>query len=267
MKTWHWVVILVVVAIVIIGIVLFICDSFPHSFFSGGKCRTVNQYEIFRDLLAIVLTLAGLSIALLGTGVYKWISKDLNIKAEEHIAGLDAEIKRKVDEEVNYAMAVFFLELSYDCWEAYEVKDELQQYKENQLERAVALSKKALKRAKRLDMEQKEFKRILCEIKNSLAYHLAVRGYIKDAEDAISLTKYAYKRVQDFDFKRTCNWTETYAFVLIKMGTAEQKEEGREVLRELRDHAYLPKPLRDSIDRKYTKRLALKAEWKKIRKD
>lgn len=255
MKTRYWIIVLVIAVIVVIGIIFFACDSFPHPFSSWGKHRAanqVNQYEVFRDLLAIFLTLVGLG----GFAVYKLISKNV-----------ETMVKKKIEEGVNYAMAGCFLQLGYDCWEAYEVRDESQQYKENQLERAITLSTIALKKAEGLNIKQKEFKRITCEIKNGLAYHLTVRGRIKEGQDAISLAKYAYDEVQDFDFERTCNWKETYAFALIKMGTLGQRREGKKILGELQGHVYLPKPLRDSIKRKYTERLALKAEWKKIRKD
>lgn len=261
MKTWHWVVILVVVAIVFIGIVLFVCDFFPDSCFSGGKYRGISQYEIFRDLLIIVLTLAGLGIALLGTGIYKWISKDLNIKTEKHIAGLDAKIKKKVDEEVNYAMAVFFLELSYDYWRVYEVKGELQPDKSNELAIAIEQSKKALRRTESLDVTQRKFESILCAVTNNLAYHLAARNRDKDTGKAISWAKYAYERRGDFDFEDSCSWMETYGFVLIRMGNEEQKKEGQKIIKELLDRRYLPKSLRDYIDKKYTKKLTLRSNW------
>jgi len=245
MKTWHWVIILVVVAIV-----LFICGSFLHPFFSGGRHTIIKQYEVFRDLLAIVLTLAGLSIALLSTAMYKWISKSL-----------ETVVKKKVDEEVHFAMATFFLELSYDCWEAYEVKGKFQQGKRDQLEKAITLSKKALKRAEHLDTKQRKFEKILCSTKNSVAYHLAVRDCDDDAEKAILFAKYAYDRRNDFDFEDSCHWMETYGFVLIRMGTREQKKEGRKIIRGLKDRRYLPKTVPDSIDGKYTKNLAIRRGW------
>lgn len=272
MKTWHRLVVLVIGGIVVVGIVLFVCDSFSHPFFSGGKYKTVNQYEVFRDLLAIVLTLAGLTIALLGMGVYKWISKgldtkvegclkDLDTKVKESLAGLDVRVKKRVDEEVNYAMCTFYLELSYDYWRVYEKKGEFQPNKRNELEIAIEQSKKALRRAEGLDKKQRSFESILCVAKNNLAYHLAARNRTEDAEKAISLAKYAYDRAQDFDFEDSCSWIETYAFVLIRMGGKEQKKEGQRIVRELRDRRYLPKSLRDSVDRKYTKKLTLRSNW------
>lgn len=94
-----------------------------------------------------------------------------------------------------------------------------------------------------------------------MAYHLAVRNRPKDTEKAISLAKYAYERTGDFDFEDSCNWVETYAFVLIRMGNEEQKKEGQKIIEELRDRRYLPKTLRDYIDKKYTKKLTLRSNW------
>jgi len=272
MKTRYWVIILVIVSVVYTGVIFFVSDSFPHPFFWGGKHRMVNQYEVFRDLLAIVLTLAGLFIALLGAGVYRLIYgrldakaiecfASLDAKAKEHRASLDATVKKKIDEEVNYAISTLFLELSYDYWRAYEVGGKFQRDKTNELERAIEQSKKALARTERLDTKQKRFLGALCLAKNNLAYHLAARNWTKDTEKAISLAKYGYDRVGDFDFEMTSYWMETYGFVLIRMGTEEQQTEGRTIIKDLRDRRYLPKILRDSIEGKYTKELTLRRAW------
>lgn len=250
MKTWHWLVVLVIGGIVVVGIVLFVCDSFSHPFFSGGKYKAVNQYELFRDLLVIILTLAGLAIAFIGLVAYELISK-----------GLETKVEKKVKGEVNYAISTLFLELSYDYWRAYEVGGKFQRDKTNELERAIEQSKKALARTERLDTKQKRFLSALCVAKNNLAYHLAARNWTKDTEKAISLAKYAYDRVGDFDFEKTSYWMETYGFVLIRMGTEEQQTEGRKIIKDLRDRRYLPKILRDSIEGKYTKELTLRRAW------
>jgi len=115
----------------------------PRPFVHGGKYRAINQYEVFRDLLAIILTLAGLFIAVLGVTAYKLISKNLGTEVEEGIETFDTKVKESiaslvikgreldakvkesivsldtavtevVNEQVNYAMATFFLELSYN---------------------------------------------------------------------------------------------------------------------------------------------------------
>lgn len=245
MKTWHWVVILVIV-----GIILLVCGFFLDRFFLGWPHRNVNQYELFRDLLVIILALAGLAIAFIGLVVYELISKGLETKVEKKVAG-----------EVNYAISTIFLELSYDYWRAYEIGGKFQRDKTNELERAIEKSKKALTRAERLDTKQKIFEFTLCLAKNNLAYHLAARNRTKDTEKAISLAKYAYDRAGDFDFEKTCHWMETYGFVLIRMGTEEQQIEGRKIIKDVRDRRYLPKIMRDSIEGKYTKELTLRRSW------
>lgn len=235
MKTWHWVIILLVVAIV-----LFIWGSFFHPFFSGKRYIIMKQYEVFRDLLAVILTLAGLGIALLGVAMYAWVSR-----------ALDDRVEKKVNEQTNSAAAALYLNLAYISWEVYENEEgQVIEGKEDQLKMAIKQSENALGRVKFLD--ERKFGRVICLTKNALAYHLCMRGYCDDAERAIRLGKYVYDKRWDYDYINLSHkFIETYAFVLIKMGDNEQKKKGVGIIRAALEREEFPADFREYIEKKY----------------
>ncbi|MBA7496198.1 hypothetical protein ES702_06796 [subsurface metagenome] len=270
MKTRYWVVILVVVAIIFIGIVLFVCDFFPDSCFSGGKYRGVSQYEIFRDLLTIILAISTITLAVLGVVIYKLIylifERHMKEKIEEKIEEVDFEVRKKVKREVgseldkriekvdtrieqvdskatrrteretDKILTGFYLELSIIYWRQYEKhykegKVVISKNEKNFLDLAIETGEKALQKSHGLD--KKEFEKLICDVKNNLAYHLAVRDLPDDSPRAITLAEYIYKRVPRFDYRDVWIWVETYAFVLSIMGSKDQKEEAQGLIRGL----------------------------------
>lgn len=239
MKTWHWLV-------VVIG--LFICGLFLGHLFLG-KYWIVSKYDVFKDVLSIVLVISGLGIALLGAAMYVWIS-----------SALDKRVEKKVNEQVNVASAKFYMELSYIYWGAYEVDGKFVKVKKSDLGLAVEQSENALKKVNLLD--EKKFESHVCVAKNNLAYHLAVRKYADDAERAISLAKYAYDRVWKYDYKDTYRYVETYAFVLIRLGDQEQKKDGVNILKKTLKRGDLPDSAKKCIRQKYSgKGLSLGPSW------
>lgn len=253
MKTRYWVIILLVVAIV-----LFIWGSFFHPFFSGKRYIIMKQYEVFRDLLAVILTLAGLGIALLGTAMYAWVSRTLNDKVMQKIDEVDFQVRQKVGHEVDskidekikevYSrvdekiketnskiikriecekdsiLSNLSLELSIAYWKQYETKYDgngnivLDKAQKNYLNLAIQTGDDALKMANKLD--KKDFEKVICRAKNNLAYHLVVRGLADDFQIILDWAEHVSTKARNFDYRDTWIWVETYAFSLITIGRA-----------------------------------------------
>jgi len=242
MKVWPW--IISGIGIFIIGFVL------GHLFW--GIYSATDDYKLFRDLLGFILSFMGVTAAVLGIVVHRLISLALDRKMDAKIKGVNV----RVEAELSRLICVFYIRLSHVYWKRYEpegfrVDQDIPKSEEGNREMAIAQSELALKRAERLD--PKKFENHVCAAKNNLAYHLAMRKWPDDARKAIPLAKYAYRRASKYDFKITCRWVETYGFVLIRLGTAQQKKEGLEIIRKLLGRKDLDSTFREGMKKKYGK--------------
>lgn len=242
MRSWLWLVI-------VIGI--FIFAFFLGGLFSQlflGKYLITNKYEVFRDILIIVLSLSAVGIALLGLAIYKLISQSL-----------DGKIETKLNEEMNFITCKFYIELSDIYWKHYErdyeIDSQISESEKHYLQMAIEQSERALEKANFLD--EKKFESLICVAKNNLAYHLAMRGCPDDDKRAIPLAKYVYDRVWNYDYKETCYWVETYAFVLIRLGDRQQKKKGLKIIEKILTRNDLPDFVREYIQKKYGKALKI----------
>ena len=75
-----------------------------------GKYEIREGYELFRDILAVVLTIAGIAIAVLGYGIYESV-----LKHAENI------IKEKKKEFISFSTALLFLNMGYFHWQHYKI--------------------------------------------------------------------------------------------------------------------------------------------------
>ncbi len=210
-----------------------------------GEYPIADKYEVFRDILVIVLSLSAVAIALLGWAVYQVISR-----------GLDDRIKRTIDEELNVHICNLCFEFNHIYWKHYErvdykIGNPLEGTELDYLQLAIDISESAARRAGLLD--QKKFDALVCVAKNNLAYHLAMRGWSADSKRAMSLAKYAYDRADNYDYRDTCRWVETHSFTLLTFGNKEEREEGVNIVKQLLDREDLPDFLRENMERKYRK--------------
>ncbi len=121
MKKWFWVIILIISMIIFLAFQFYYYPSFIR------EDTVVDGYDMFKDLLTIILAFAGLIIALLGVAMYAWVSK-----------ALDNRVEKKVNEQINSATARLYLNLSYIHWQSYEKKDgELRKGKGDELKIAL----------------------------------------------------------------------------------------------------------------------------------
>jgi len=246
MKTWHWVAI--VGGIFIFGLIL-------GKVFLGVESIT-DEYIIFRDILTLILSIFALAIAVLGVAIYKIISQNLESKTKEKMKEVDINVKKSIEKEINIVLCNFYIKLSHTYWKLYEpenykIEDKIKPSVERYLEMAITQSEWAMKYAEQLD--EKKFEALICLSKNNLAYHLSMRGFTDDSSRAISLAKYAYNKIWNYNYKQTCLWTETYAFVLMKLGDKQQKEEGINLIKGLLTRKDLESTFKQYIKSKYRK--------------
>lgn len=241
MKNWHWLNIILIVSVFVIGFI------YSSLFFGTYQ---VDRYEVFRDILTLVLSISALSVAALGVAIYKIVSHTFERQIKKRIEDIDLEIRKEVKKEVsrvderitktnseaikrieqekNSSFYDLHLELGVVYWMQYETtydgkgKIVLDEKQKAFLDFAILTGEEVLREANRL--EEKDFEAMICDAKNNLAYHLAVRGLAEDFETILDLAKYVYTKARNFDYRDTWFWVETYAFSLITIGRATRSD-------------------------------------------
>lgn len=203
-----------------------------------------DEYKIFRDIFTFVLAMSALGIAAFSVIAYKVL-----------LGNLQQKVTIKAREEGYRYICELYIGLSYLFWKHYEIDYELDSKlsssEQHYLNTAIEQAEVALRYAKFMD--EKKDEAIICLAKNNLAYHLAMRGWPDDSRRAIALAKYTYDRIENYDYKKVCDWVETYAFVLIKLGNEKQKKEGKEIIKGLSKRNDLSATLKKNIETKYKK--------------
>lgn len=218
-RRYYW----LITASVGFGVFVFTFYVISPLFFQFQEVQVIDKYkyEVFNDLLTIVLVISGLGITVLGVAMYTLISQ-----------GLNRRVKEKVGEEMNFTTCKFFNNLSYTYWRLYEPpnykmgdEETFDESQKRYLQIAIDQCNHALEKADLLNEEKKEYKQLISSVKNNLAYHLAMQGS-GDREGVISLAKYTYDGILDYSSEKYYSRAETYAFTLIKMGDKQQKDKG-----------------------------------------
>ena len=244
MKNWHWLSIILIVFVFIIG---FIYSSLFFGTYQADK------YTVFRDILTLILSISALSVAALGVAIYKIISQSFERQIKARIEKINFQWDERIQYEINRVISAFYLELSITYWRQYErdykMGKALPENKKEFLDLALRTGEKALEKVSKLD--EKKFEKLICSVKNNLAYHLAARGFPSDFQRIINLAKYAYDRIWNFDYKDTWIWVETYAFVLVTMGSEDQKKEGLGLIKELVDRKDIESQYKHYMKKKY----------------
>lgn len=263
MKTRYWVIILVIVSVVVAGVIFFVSDSFPHPFFSGGKYRMVNQYEVLRDLLTIVLTLAGLVIALLGVGVYLVLKGRIEDIARKEAKKRSDEVQAQVTHRLVLQFVKIAIALAYENWRTIKTRaaqkgqeaerEHLQDWSIGALRDALTFAEETLPVAQNKDFWEKvENKEHLIKLKNNLAFYMAYRR--KDAHRknarlyAREIEEEARSQsVPDYDYLDTAAWV-LRQFAL----NDEDRNRSEALVRELTNRTDIPDEDRKRLLDKYS---------------
>ena len=159
------------------------------------QLQTFDKYSIFVDLILIFLAL----IAAVSFGVYRLISQRVQIDAAK---AARTEMLKSSGKLLTYIGFVY--------WEDFEISG----YKETRYrDMAIELTQDAYASyASKLDDKDLESQRLICDIKNNLAWYYASRRSPDDRERACEYAEYIYKKRNYFP-SLEMEWADTHNYV------------------------------------------------------
>lgn len=159
------------------------------------------KYDILKDTLTIVLAVLAVGIAVIGYAIYLILSGRLEIES-----ALTARL------ETLKGSIRLFVHSGFVFWESYDkTKKKESQY----LEMAIGLTERALLFFNELpdnEAKNRENDKLLCKIKNNLAYYYAERKKPEDSDLAKEYAEYIRKRMSKYSEEKD-NWLDTCNFV------------------------------------------------------
>ena len=166
----------------------------------------ILKYDILKDTLLIVLAVMAVGITVIGYGIYLILSERLKIES--------ASTARV---ETQKGSIRLFIHSGFIFWESYDnSKKKEKQY----LEMAIALTEIALRYFSNLPDNEgasRENDKLLCQIKNNLAYYYAERKRAVDASLAKEYVEYLRERLSKYPELREL-WQDTGEFVYQQYG-------------------------------------------------
>jgi len=159
---------------------------------------TADKYDVMKDTLVIVLSLAGILIAVFGIGTYFLLRTTLNQYLSEEIS--DRFYRAIVRGHINQA---------YFLWQQFQHTRE-----EFLLEHAINVNRQAYDQAQSLKEERPDNELILCSIRNNLGYYLATKREptSDDMLEARSLADYLETKVNSYP-EEGIDWRDTIAYI------------------------------------------------------
>jgi len=231
---------------------------FPRPFFSGGKYRAVNQYEIFRDLLIIIVTLAGLSLVVFGASVYLALRGRIEEIAQREAKETSDEAQAKVTRRLVLEIVKMAIKHSHDKWRTAKAlqdqedqEDErksLQNWSIRSLKDALTFAEDTLPVSQNKDFwENVENKKHLIRLKNNLAFYMACRKKIGDREDARLYAKEIEEEARSQSVPNY-HYLDTVAWVLRQFALGDKDRKKSEVLvQELINREDIPDKNREGL--------------------
>ena len=188
-----------------------------------GGYKVSEGYELFRDILTIVLAVLGLSIAIVGYLIYEFILHSAKGKVEEWAADFQDKIEKvhkdfqdKIEKEQKdfslYSNSMLFLNLGTSIWMEYVDKKNPEK-----LKYAINVTHRAYLDTQGLDEGNKRYERLKCETMNNLGYYLAERKQDTDRKLANQCAEFILKKIPYYEESAT-NWKDTYDFIKKRYG-------------------------------------------------
>ena len=186
----------IVILALLLGIFIGYCLLLPT-----WQIPSQFKYDVLKDTLTIVLAVLAVGIVAIGYAIYLILSGKL---ATESVATTRLVTLREAIRT--------FVHIGFVFWESYDKTDE----KENHLvEVAIGLTERALLFFNELPEKEargKENDKLLCKIKNNLAYYYAIRNKPEDSDIAKEYAEYIRGRMSKYVDEKD-NWLDTYNFV------------------------------------------------------
>ncbi len=194
----RWYEILLVIVGGLLGLMVIVFFGIFIWKFGANGFELVSRGTLFRDVLTIVLAIAGVVIAAVGYLVYRLASERIERRA-----------LREVSIEMQKSTARLLTYIGYVYWVDFDCTGETR-YREQ----AIDLTRRAHDRyARELDERERENQLLIGAIRNNLAYYLAHRGKPEDRNLARGYAEYIHSISQNFPEERE-EWEDTYKFVL-----------------------------------------------------
>jgi len=192
------------VAILFLILLLALIGSYIYTFITPAY-EIADKYEVFRDLLTIILAIAGVSIAAGGYLGYRYVSAVFRRDVDSAIEQARA-LARMDTHRVN---AYVFASTGYAFWHTYDAMKQA-----SFLEEAIRFTETAYTHhAAKLDEQQPENQRLICDIRNNLGYYLAERKKPEDKALARDCAEYIIRKIPTYpDASQT--WQGTYNFIM-----------------------------------------------------
>ncbi len=213
-----------VIGVIFVLLVAFaILQPFLWELFLGDKTPAPDITITFSSLLTVMIALLALGVGTLGGMTYYVISRRI-----------EEGLKKSAEETYMRTSALTLIHIGFMCWRNYEVEHQLE-VKNRHLEHAFEFTHYAYEKyAVNLVEENRDNKKLICIVKNNLAYYLAECcqpniykdinwGYLSDrcklsknratnCKLALDYAEYVYKRTNQFP-DRIEKWLHTYYFV------------------------------------------------------
>lgn len=168
-----------------------------------GPTTVGEQYSVFRDTLTIVLSAAALAVVVLGTGAFLILRDQLK-----------REIAGTVGARSRGAIATALSTVGRRFYNQYEhTKDPFY------LDEAISITSIAFNfYAYDLNDKEKDFERVICDIRNNWGYYLAEKSKtatVRETERtrAREFASYLEARLLKFPDEDTRDWRETISFI------------------------------------------------------
>jgi amino acid transporter len=209
-KRWiTYVLIAIIIGAYGYGIALLIGDFLKRELITEN-----GKYEIFRDIIVILLAVTGI----VGYAIYSFMSKLI----EERI--------KTYTEELHYrSLATMKMHVGFSYWKDYiKKKHRDKESKLKILKLAISKTKIAHQYSLKLNGKNIDNEFEICRVKNNLAYYLAERNRLGEAEKgddvfALELIQYVYDRI--YKFPKLRNTTlDTYQFVKKQFNSKEPQK-------------------------------------------
>lgn len=154
-------------------------------------------YDIFRDLITLMLAMGGVVVGAAGYLVYVIVLG----KTKEAAASA-------AEERMNNSSALMFAQIGYEYWYDYKIRPT---NNANDLNQAVNLTEIAYSRYCP-NLDEQRYERLICSIKNNLAYYYAERRSPSDRAVSREFVDYIEKRISKYPENKV-EWTDTVTFV------------------------------------------------------
>ena len=186
---------------IILGMTVTLGLSILISYLLWGRLTTPGvlqenlKYDIFKDLITLILSIGGIVIAIAGYFIYLLILEKTKAAAQS-----------AAEEEAHRVSAGVLTHVGLSYWHDFQRTTD-----SNDLNEAIDVTELAYSRHTE-HLDERKHERLICDVKNNLAYYYAKRGSPVDRKTAKVFADYVEERSSKYpDAKET--WVDTVEFV------------------------------------------------------